>query len=63
MLDTERVGTRGKPDNTECDVTHPKFYVQCKRRAKLQIATWWKETKEGAEKADKGLPTKRFRES
>jgi hypothetical protein len=52
-LGTERTGTRGKADKEHADVVHPRFFVQCKRRAKLSISSWWKETSEGATKAGK----------
>lgn len=53
MLDTTRCGTKGKPDSTDADVFHPTLFVQCKRRARLSIGAWWRETADGAKNAGK----------
>ena len=53
VLGTERAGTKGKPDVDDADVVHPTYFVQCKRRARLAIGAWWRETADGAERARK----------
>jgi hypothetical protein len=52
-LGTERAGTKGKPDADDADVILRTYYVQCKRRARLAIGAWWRDTADGAERAGK----------
>ena len=53
LLGAERAGTKGKPDADDSDVLHPALYVQCKRRARLSIGAWWRETAAGADRVNK----------
>ena len=44
IFDTERVGTRGKPDGIHADVEHDHLYIQCKKYQRIAAYKWLKKT-------------------